>query len=777
MGGRSGWGYRTIVRLLPRAFRARFETEFAETVEALAADARSRGGRGRQALYVARELAALARLTFEMRHGRGGAGSLRNGLMQDIRWACRYARRRPSLASTVAVTIALSVAAATTAFGLASAVLWRPLPFDRATELVFVWEEVERDGQPQAARVTGARHAAWREAADGVASLALFGAAGFTMHTPAGATSIRGVRVSADYFSTLGIRPALGRTFAPADEVPGNHRVIIVSSGFWQQRLGARQAAIGETLSLSGETYTIVGVMPAATYPGWPTNPAVVTLDPESRQFWVPIPRTPQLDQSGRAHVFGVLARLHGGASPTELVERLNRSADPSAVDPHRARLEPVREQFVAEARLPLIVLAAAALAVLMIASANLAALYAAAFESRRGELSMRLAVGATAGQLVRQIAVEVILLVAAGTVGGTLLATVALARAPGLLPPSIPFLTVPAVDVQAVAFGALLGLVTTAVVSGWPVARLLLSPPSPRGVALEGRARVYRVLVVAQVAMAVALTSAAGLLARSLHSIERQDPGFSIERVLVADVGLPQRRPPDGRLAGATERHLLAAVAARPGVESAVTAYDHPLAANWSESPLVTGDAAADAQQRQVDLRIVSPGYFDALGVNLLEGRTLSDRDDFDAPGAAVVNEAFAAELGGRAIGRRLHSSTPSAMYEGAPRDFEIVGVVENERFRGLERPAGPAYYLSTRQFPQPDVTLLVRTSRDPLGLASDVRSAVRATDTTITVDRVTTLETLLGELLVSRRVTTEIVGAFAVAALITPRPTPGKT
>jgi predicted permease len=772
MAGDHRWT-RAAVRLLPRAFRDRFGRDLGETMQALAEDARRQGGRLRQVRYTCRELLTLGRLAFAARRGPDRRDReparrawLGGAVVRDLTWAVRYARRRPALALTVVATITVTVAAAVTAFGVASSVLWRPLPFEAAGDLAFAWEEHDRGGEAVAGRVTRARYTAWREAAGAGASLALFGAAGFVLETPGGARAIRGVRVSANYFETLGIRPLLGRTFSPDDEVPGNHQVAVLSHALWQDHFGARADALGETLRLSGSPFTVVGVMPAVTYPAWPVNPAVVTHETGARQFWVPIPRTPQLEQNARAHVFGVLARLHPGTPDADLLDRLNRTADAGAADPHRARLQPFRQQFVADARPALIVLTIAALAVLLIGCTNLAALQAAAFESRRAELATRLAIGASRRQLVRQVALEALLLIAVGTAAGTLAAKGLLAAVPRLLPSSIPVLTVPALDLPALAFAVLLCTLTTAVVAGWPVARLLVASPSPRGVAPAGRARVYRVLVVSQVAMAVVLAFAAGLLGRSLRAVEAQPAGFSIDRVLVADLGLPQSIT-DPHRAVETERLLLATLEAQPGLASAAVAYDHPLEANWTESPTIEGDAARQTLQRQVDLRIVSPGYFEALGVELLDGRVLSERDTLETPGAVVINEALARELGGAALGRRLHTGTPSAMVAGAPREFQIVGVVANERFRGLEEPAQPAYYLSTRQFPQWSLTLLVRTSDDPLARAAEVRSLVRRVHAAITMDGVTTLETILGEQLATRRVTTEVVGGFAASAL----------
>jgi putative ABC transport system permease protein len=686
----------------------------------------------------------------------------------DMRWALRHARRRPVFAIAVIVTLAVSLAAVTTAFGAATAVLWRTLPFDAADELVFVWEETERDGQRQASRVTGARYAAWRDTANGFTSMSLFGAAGFSIDGPDSRTTVRGVRVSANYFTTLGIRPILGRTFAPEEETPGRHRVVVLSHAFWQEQLGGRVDAIGDTLRLSGERYTVVGVMPPETFPAWPVNPASVTLTAESRQLWVPIPATAELLLSGRAHVFGVLARLAPGLSRTEVVERLNRTSDPAAVDPHAATLVPLREQFVVDARAPLLALAGAALAVLLIACANLAALYVSSFESRRAELTVRAALGAGMPRLVGQLMLETLLLGTAGAAGGLALATLALSRVPTVLPPAFPFLTLPSVDLRIAAFTLGLALLACLLIAAVPIARVVRAG-SPRGVAARPRATVYRALVVAQIAAAFALAVAASLLGQSLQSVRDQDPGFAVDSVLVADIEIPAESPASPARIAAVEQQILARLATRPMVQAVATAYDHPLEANWSEGPAISGEAGGPDERQSVELRIVSPGYFEALEVELIEGRTLTERDALEAPGVAVINEALAREIGGGALGRRVRSGTPQFTYgDQAPAEFEIVGVVANERFRGLERPASPAFYLSTRQFPQSGVSLLVRTSGDPLAAGSEVRAALREVDPAITVNRATSLEAILGEQLAARRLTTDLIGGFGLTALL---------
>jgi predicted permease len=287
--------------------------------------------------------------------------------------------------------------------------------------------------------------------------------------------------------------------------------------------------------------------------------------------------------------------------------------------------------------------------------------------------------------------------------------------------------------------------------------------------VAARPRATVYRALVVAQIAAAFALAVAASLLGQSLQSVRDQDPGFAVDSVLVADIEIPAESPASPARIAAVEQQILARLATRPMVQAVATAYDHPLEANWSEGPAISGEAGGPDERQSVELRIVSPGYFEALEVELIEGRTLTERDALEAPGVAVINEALAREIGGGALGRRVRSGTPQFTYgDQAPAEFEIVGVVANERFRGLERPASPAFYLSTRQFPQSGVSLLVRTSGDPLAAGSEVRAALREVDPAITVNRATSLEAILGEQLAARRLTTDLIGGFGLTALL---------
>ncbi len=691
-----------------------------------------------------------------------------DGLRQDLDAALRHARHRPVLAVAVVATLAACIAATTTAIGLASAVLWRPLPFAHEGRLVFVWEAVGAGRDPTPARVTGSRYSAWRDAPGVFESIALFGAAGFTFDTPEGAVSLRGVRASARYFETLGVAPLVGRAFAAGDEVPGHERVVVLSHAFWQQHFGGRREVIGHDLRLSGQPFTIIGVMPDAVLPGWPVNPATVTIEPDGRQFWVPIPRTPELDQSGRAHVFGVVGRLSAGVSATQARDRL-AATDRGGADTHGTQLAPLREQFVRDARPPLLALAGATLAILLIACANLASLHVTSFEARRSEFAVRAAIGASAGRLIRQVALEALLTTMLGAVLGLALARVALRIVPGVLPSALPFLTVPGLDASVVASALVFAACAALIMTAWPIHRLRSAAPVPRGAAQAARPAVYRGLVVSQVAATVALVVVAALLSQSLSAVRGRETGLRVDGVFVADLGLPSAQPVEAGRIAALEESVLASVLEVQGIRAATLAYDHPFEANWSEAPTLVGDVTRAEDRRDAELRIVSPGYFAALGVDVIDGRALVTTDRLGAPGAAVINEAFARELGGRALGRRIRTGTPQAIAgPTAPAEFEIVGVVRNERFRGLEQPSQPALYLSTRQFPQTDLSILARTSAgDALDLAPQVRAAVRTVDRAITFDQPTTLDRILAEQLVARRMTTGVIGALAGAAL----------
>ncbi|MGE5813412.1 MAG: ADOP family duplicated permease [Acidobacteriota bacterium] len=693
-------------------------------------------------------------------------------LVSDIRWSLRLFRRRPTFAATVVITLAIAIAAVAAAYGVATSVLWRPLPFRDSDQLVFVWENGGEQGAIEPSRVTGYRFDQWERGATRLESIARFGAVGFLADQGSGTVIAKGVRVSTNYFETLGISPMLGRTFTRSDGEPGADLVVILSHALWQEWYGGRRDAIGKLVRLGDRPYTIIGVMPPVVFPAWPVNPAIVTLDPESRRLWVPITRTPGLAANARSHVFGVVARLKPGTSVNEAAEELSRMARPSDPDRHRAVLRPFREQFVRGARAPLIALFAAACAVLLVACTNLAALQASAAEGRRAELSVRAALGAGRLRLARQFATEAFILAASAGGLGLLISRMVLIRVPELLPPSVPLLTRPSANLDLLLLVIGLSLGAAGALAVWPLVRAPRSVSiAPRGAVPLSRSVLFRSLVVAQVALAMALVAVAALLQQSLDIVRDQDAGFVIDRVLVGNLTFASSGYANPKQVVAAERRLAADLGRLPGARGVAFAYDHPLEANWINSFVISGtDAGRDELRGSAQLRIVSPGYFDTMGVAVLDGRAFSERDDLDAGGAVVVNEAFARTLAdGPVLNRVLRSDTPGLNWsdQRLPSEFRVIGIVEDERFNGLEQPSEPAVYMSTRQFPQQQLTILIRTNVEPAALASAVRQTVRAFDPHVPVSNISALSSILAEQLVTRSVTTHVIDGFAAGGL----------
>lgn len=757
-----------VVRLIARFVPAPHERLRDEWVAAIARLADDAGGGLASARLVGREIWALAievrRLRAESALARGGAGALVAGVRLAAVAAVRHWRARPVVTGATLATLALAVAMAVMTYGVARAVLWRPLPFPDAGRLVFLWEQDADQASPF--RVTGARFTEWRPRTDLFADVALFGAAGAALDTPEGRQPIQGVRVSATFFRALGVAPALGRTFVPEDGQPGRGRVVVLSHTAWRQRFGGRPDIVGRDIRLSGEPFTVIGVLPDVVLPGWPANPAIVSLRADQREYFVPIEETPQLASSTQSHVFGVVARLRPGVTPAALRAQLAASGRDGA-DPHGATATLLREQFVADARTPLVVLLVAALGVLLVACLNLAALRVAQHELRRNDRLVRAALGASRRRLVGDEVVEALLVTLCGGGLGLAGAALALPQLPAVLPATVPLMTAPRLDVAGVVAALATLLAVGLALAAWPVARMLR--PLPSGARPATRHRVYRGLVAAQVAASVALVVPAARLDSTLRAIGEVDPGFSVDDVVAVDVELEGEDARDPVRVATLDSALHRALAGRRGIAGAALAYDHPLEANWMDGVTVDGDTRPPGLDNGVELRIVSPAYFQALDVAVVDGRAFADEDDLGRPGVALVNQAFAATLDGRVLGRTLRSQAARYSWgQAVPDAFTVIGVVENERFRGLDHSSAPALYLSTHQFPQASATLLVRLDPEAPPALSDVRLVVREAAPAATIGTMRRLADIRDEQLAMRTVTTSLVGAFAALVVI---------
>jgi putative ABC transport system permease protein len=701
---------------------------------------------------------------------------------RDLRLAARRLGRQPGFAAVAVLTLAVGIGVNTALLAIVRAVLVHPLPFPGAERLVALWETTPEPARARAAVFEDWRAAAAAEAEPVIVSMAAFGSASMALTGAGEPEQLSGSRVSAGYFDVLGVAPVLGRAFREDEERQEAARVALLGEGLWRRRFAADPAIIGRTVTLDGVAHEVVGVMPGAPYPTSPQVPARLQFDPARSQFWVPLV-LPRGAHRRRAHVLGVVARLAPGvelerarAVMDEVARRLELDFPESNAGAD-VRLAPLAGELVGEARTALLAMTGAVALLLLLASANVAGMQLARAAGRSRALVIQAALGARRADLVRGELAEGALL---GLGGGALgLALARLALAVLLRADAAPLLRTTGAPIDAPVLATTLGLslVTALLVAVAPAlgaagrdpGEVLAGGRAPS--AAPGRPRLRRGLVAAQAAVAVLLVAVAGLLAESFRLLGRVDPGFDPDGLVAAEVSLPASRYATAGQVTAFYDELLRRAEALPGVRAAALSYDPPLDSNWSMSFAIEGgptpEGGEDPGARQ---HTVSPGYFHALGVELLDGAAFTAADDGRRPGVVVVNQALARAYfpGERPVGRRLRISSPRWSWgEGFPESFEIVGVVEDVAFLGLRGGSAPAFYLPARQLPLHQMTLLLRAAGDPRRLGPQVRGVIAAVDRDVPVVSVATLDAMLAADVAQPRFNTALMAGFGAVAL----------
>lgn len=764
----SRWLERLALRLLPESYRSRFGSDLCREWRTLRIDVRTRQGRIAEWRYVWRELRAFMTLIRDARAGQSRTHRA-TGLGMDLRVAMRRLAAHPIRAMLRSLMLAAAFAAPLVSFAAADAVLWRAMPFTDPDGLVAVWERTGAPGAREAARVTGARYLDWRARATTLDRIEAFGAAGFEVETGNSVLTLRGVRVSGGFFDLLGISPLAGRLISPADQVPGAAPVVVLSHAYWLSQFGARPV-VGETLRLSGQSATIIGVLPDIWLPAWPVNPATIDLDPALRQIFVPMAPDATLARNRGSHLFGVIGRPRPGVTADSVQRQLESLAAPDQPDPHDGVVIPFRQQMVSDARAPLLILLGAALCVLVVASLNLAAIDLAAFETRVTEFRVRVALGAGGFTLARQVFLEVLPVVGVATMAAAALSRFALIEMSSMLEARIPFVTTPHLDVRAIGALVLGASASAVLMTLWPVWRIrtldrLQGANANRVTAL--RPGVFRGLIAGQLAGAVALILVSTVLVQTFIEIGARHPGFDPRNVQMLELSLPRDRFTTPQAITAFERRLIEHVSAASGVREATLSHDIPFEANWLDVATIRGrasNASGDARA-QVQLRIVAPEYVDVMRVRIGDGRTFDPLIEAHDDGQVLVNEAFVRREGA-GVGRLLSLSSPGGIWDDAvPSEFQIVGVIDDERFRGLEADSEPAVYVTTRQFPQRDLTLLVRVDASHPDV--DLRALVRETESRASLGPPRALDDVERAQRAPRTWLTALVATFASGSL----------
>lgn len=676
------------------------------------------------------------------------------------------------------LTLAVGIGANTAIFSLVHAVLIRPLPYAEPDRLVSLWETIPEKGINRF-RVAPGTFLDWRSRSDSFENMAAFASSSLTLTGAGEPEQLSGAQVSEGYFDTLGVQPVLGRAFRSDEHTAGRNRVVILDHGFWQRRFGGSPGVIGTTLLLDGTSFEVVGVMPPRVYPTQPATVGRMSFEASQQQFFAPLTLAGEWAENRRSHVFGVIGRLRRGVTLEQSQADMTKLASSLAQDYVANRGEGIvvsklLDEVVGKVRPAMLILVGAVAALLLIACANVAALLLASINSRRREIAVRSALGAGRGRIIRQFLAEGLVLSIAGSALGVWFASFGLNALMQIIPVEIPRIDQVAINTPALAFTLMLSIITSLLISLVPA--LQASKPDMQDALKEtarsqtGRQVFRRTLVVGQIAGAVVLVIGATLLVESFRRLRSVDLGFNPDRVLAASLSLPQSKYGEWQRVSAFYDQLLDAMRKTPGVIAAASAYDHPLETNWIDSFEIEG-RTRENQTPTADLHLISPDYFDAVGIALVEGRVFSDRDDPDHPGATILNEAFAARYfpNESPLGKRILTATPSRMVDTRmPSSFEIVGVVRDVKSHGVSSAAEPAYYIPARQFPQSNMTVLVRTEGDALRMSSALRHQVALLDPDQPVSGITTLEKLCSDSVAAPRFNAQLMGMFGIVALL---------
>lgn len=703
-------------------------------------------------------------------------------VLRDIRHAFRLLRRAPALTAIAAVSIAVSVGATAVVFTAIKSVLLEPLPYSRPGELVQI-----RTDSARADRQARADWVSWPDmqdvsragrALESVATYhyALFNLAGDRNSPP---EALYGLRVSANLFPTLGVAPMLGRNILPEEDHPGREREMILSYGLWQRRFNSDRGVVGRTVQVNGHECQIIGVMP----PGFdfPLRLATPVRTPSPHmEFWAPLAVDPA--HADRASTgYGAVARLRHGASLAEARQELAAIGAvlarqyPRTNENRILHLAPLRERTLGFARTGLLLLMAAALVFMLIGCANVANLLLARALARHREMAVRLALGAGHGRIVGQLVTESCVLAVIGGLGGFALTVAAWRLLPSVAPMSIPRLAAARADWSAFAFTLTVSVINGVLFGLVPAFRMARSDPGGalresgmRGTAGGSRDGLRSVLVAAEVSLAVVLVVIGGLLTGSFVRLVRTDPGFQADRAL-ASIIVPsgdQYRQPERRTA--LFRGILDSVRTLPGVEFAGTVNVLPFSGD-NNGEYVSGSEAGilrNNAQPVAEVDQVSPGYLQAMGLRLLQGRWFRDEDMDASRAVAIVNDETAAGLwpGEDPIGRRVCVNC----LPGQPRQWkEVVGVVTGIRHAALDQPAGMEVYLAGGALGNA-AFLVVRTGRPAVELSRAIRRAVAGIDPNQPVFLSATMATLVADSVADRRFVMTLLAVTGCLALL---------
>ncbi len=690
-------------------------------------------------------------------------------IWRDIQYGVRMLRKSKGFTAIAVLTLALGIGANTAVFSVVNAVLLKPLPYGDPDRLVFLteWSEQVPNMSFSVANFKDLRdqnHVFDSVFGSNSTSLILTGSGG-----EAERVSVR--QVTSGMFDTLQKTPIVGRAFTAEEDKPGAPHVILLGEGFWERRFARDPGVVGKTLILSGEPFTVVGVMPGSFHTSWKTADAFAPLlfleDKIGGE-----------NQRGNHPGIYVVGRMKKGVSVAQarddvkaLAKRLTEE-HPMSNARQSMTVAPMIDAVIGDLKPALYLLLGAVVLVLMIACANVANLLLSRAADRQKEMALRMAVGGGRGRLIRQLLTESVLLSSIGGLFGVGLGYAGVKGLVASLPANVPRADEIGVDGSVLAFTAIVALVTGLVFGlapAWKISRADMNETlkeNGRGTATPGQHRLRNTLVVAEISLALVLLVGAGLLLRSFFRVIEADAGVRTAGVLAVNVPLPDSRYAKPEAKVALVEQLIEKLKATPGVRSAALTF--PLFGGNQNSFNVEGRPEPPPGQRpSTDVTRVTPDYFKTMGLRLIEGRLIEATDRADTPPVCLIDETFARTFwpGESALGKRVKFGN---LKDPEPPWMQVVGIVAHVKNYGVDQPSRVEIYLPFYQRPANSPTIVVETAGDPANLTPGVREAVRSLDPDLPIFAVRTLTDVVATQMAPRRLAVMLISVFSAVALL---------
>jgi predicted permease len=693
-----------------------------------------------------------------------------DNLLRDFKFAMRQMVKNPGFAATAVLVLALGIGASVAIFAFVDAALLKPLPYANPNRLMSVNESsVESPRWP----LSYPDYLDWQRLNKCFSSLTIYSGRGLLLHTPSGAEPVQGERVSGGFFQTLGVRPMLGRDFYPGENRPGGPNVVLLSYGAWLHRFSGRRDVVGQTVDLDNTAFTVIGVLPRA-FSFAPSGNA---------EFWIPINALSPHEHSRTFYDFVGIGRLRDGVSiaaarveMTAIAKQLQQQYGVTGRD-LSASVVPLSEVIAGDIRPILLTLLGGALLLLLIACVNVASLMLVRAESRKREIAVRGALGATTVRMVQQFVTEGLLFAVCGSAPGIVIAVALMHLLARLVPKdmasSMPFLEGVGLSAHTAALTGAIAIVAALLLAATPILRLSFQDvrdglaDGDRGGSGRLWRRVGADLVIVELAIAVVLLAGAGLLGKSLYRLLHVPLGFVANHLATVQVMAPETVYQSDQQIAELYREIVRRVSSLPGVESAGMTSMLPVECDCAIDRIHFIGRPYHGEHNDVDERHVSPGYLTALKATLLHGHFFTDADDASRPGVAIINQALARKYfpNENPVGQRIANDEG-----GRPSIWEIVGVVDNVREGPLDVDTSPAEYFPLSQTHDRSFALAVRTRQDAATLLPLLVSTLHQINPNLGVsdEAAMTAKIDATQSALLHRSSAWLVGGFAAIALV---------